>query len=323
MIGFQDQFENLPIPNTTKEHSYSAVAVKGFENHRIAKDFNENPCILISVTQKKQNFKVARQKLYNLSITHNLSCEIHVENKKEEHNFSVIRYSGNDRDLKRYFLKACEILVPSLGNSPDNKQITHTVNKFIELFKVLKEPPKKTLQGLWSELFLIHQSNNPRELVRAWHTIPEEKYDFSIANLRIEVKSSSTRSRTHHFSIEQLLPPLKSKLYVASLFVEILAGGKSVEHLLNEIVERLDNEFDLIEKLNFLTYSTLGGAFDKIENVYYDYQLAKDSLRLYNSMDIPKIEFAPDDVFDVRFKSSIDNVKPSKETVDSLLKNAK
>lgn len=35
MIGFQDEFENLPIPNTTKEHSYSAVAVKGFENHRI------------------------------------------------------------------------------------------------------------------------------------------------------------------------------------------------------------------------------------------------------------------------------------------------
>lgn len=307
MIGFQDEFESLPIPNTTKEHSYSAVVIKGFENHRIAKDFNENPCILISVTQKKQNFKVARQKLYNLFITHNLSCEIHVENKREEHNFSVIRYSGNDQDLKRYFLKACEILVPSLGNFPDNKQITHTVNKFIELFKVLKEPPKKTFQGLWSELFLIHQSSNPRELVKAWHTIPEEKYDFSIANLRIEVKSSSIRSRTHHFSIEQLLPPLKSKLYVVSLFVEILAGGKSVEHLLNEIIERLDNDFDLIEKLNFVTYSTLGGSVDKIKNICYDYQLAKESLKIYDSNDIPKIQFIPPNIFDVKFQCNLEN----------------
>ena len=125
MIDFQKEFENLPIPNTTKEYSYSAVAIKGFENHRIAKDFKENPCILISVTQKEKSFKVARQKLYNLSITHNLVCEIHLEGKREEHNFSVIRYSENEEDLKNYFLKACEILVPSLGNSPDNKRITH------------------------------------------------------------------------------------------------------------------------------------------------------------------------------------------------------
>ena len=250
-------------------------------------------------------------------------CEIHLNKKKETHNFSVIRYSGNDEDLKKYFLKACEILVPSLGNSPDNKQITHTVNKFIELFKVLKEPPKKTLQGLWSELFLIHQSKNPKKLIKAWHTIPEEKYDFSIENLRIEVKSSSTRNRTHHFSLEQLVAPSKCELFIASLFVDILAGGKSIDDILNEIIERLYEDFELIEKLNFVTYSTLGGSVDKIKNVCYDYQLAKDSLRLYNSMDIPKIESIPDNVFDVRFRSSINNVKPSKETVETLLKKAK
>lgn len=319
MIGFQDEFENLPIPNTTKEHSYSAVTIKGFENHRIAKNFKENPCILISVTQKGKSFKVSLQKLYNLSITHNLTCEINIGTKKEEHNFSVIRYSGNDEDLKKYFLQVCEILVPSLGNSPDNKQITHTVNKFIELFKVLKEPPKKTLQGLWSELFLIHQSNNPKKLVKAWHIIPEEKYDFSLEKLRIEVKSSSPPNRTHHFSLGQFLTPSKCELYIASLFIEILAGGKSVEDLLNEIIEQLDQEFELIEKLNFITYSTLGGSVDKIKNVCYDYQLAKESLQIYHSNDIPKIESIPSNVFDVRFKSSIDSVKPSEETIDTLL----
>lgn len=323
MIDFQEAFESLPIPNTTKEHSFSAVAIKGFENHRIAKDFKENPCILILVAQKENSFKVARQKLYNLSITHNLVCEIHVEDKREEHNFSVIRYSGNDEDLKNYFLKACEILIPTLGNSPDNKQITHTVNKFIELFKVLKEPPKKTLQGLWSELFLIHQSSNPKKLIKAWHTIPEEKYDFSIENLRIEAKSSSIRNRTHYFSLEQLVAPSKCELFIASLFVEILAGGKSVEDLLNEIIERLNRNFELIEKLNFVTYSTLGGSVDKIKNVCYDYQLAKESLRLYNSKDIPKIESVPNNVFNVKFKSSIDSVNPSKETVDTLIDKLK
>jgi len=322
MAEFENVFESLPTPDTTKEHSYSAVAIKGFENHRIAKDFKENPCILISVAQKKQSFKITRQKLYNLSITHNLTCEIHNDLNREEHNFSVIRYSGNDEDLKRYFLKACEILVPSLGNSPDNKLITHTVNKFIELFRVLEEPPKKTLQGLWSELFLIHQASNPKKLVKAWHTIPEENYDFSLEKIRIEVKSSSTRNRTHHFSLKQLAAPSKCELFVVSLFVEIFAGGKSVEDLLSEIIERLDKGSELIEKLNFVTYSTLGGSIDKIKNVYYDYQLAKESLKIYNADDIPKIESIPKNVSDVRFKSSIDSIEASKETIEALLKKA-
>ena len=211
-------------------------------------------------------------------------------------------------------------MVPSLGNSPNNKQITHTVNKFIELFKVLKEPPKKTLQGLWSELFLIHQSKNLKKLVKAWHTVPEEKYDFSLEKLRIEVKSSSTRNRTHHFSLVQLIAPSKCELFVASLFVEILAGGKSVEDLLSEITDRLDQEYRLIEKLNFIAYSVLGDSVDKIKNVCYDCQLAKESLEIYHSNDIPKIESVPSNVFDVRFKSSIDSVKPYGETIDEVIK---
>lgn len=51
-----------------------------------------------------------------------------------------------------------------------------------------------------------------------------------------------------------------------------------------------------------------------------DYQLAKESLQVYHSHDIPKIESVPNNVFDVRFKSSIDAVKPSEETIDTLLK---
>ena len=61
MIGFQDEFENLPIPDTTKDHSYSAVTIQGFKSHRIAKDFKQNPCILISVSEKEKSFKIARQ----------------------------------------------------------------------------------------------------------------------------------------------------------------------------------------------------------------------------------------------------------------------
>src|SRR5690606_26363819 len=38
-----------------------------------------------------------------------------------------------------------------------------------------EEPPRKSIQGLWSELFLIEQSNFPEKVLSGWHSIPEEK----------------------------------------------------------------------------------------------------------------------------------------------------
>jgi len=318
MIGLIEEFEKLPIPSTTSKHSYSAVSIKGFENHRLAKDAQENPCLLISVSQTDGVFKVINQKLYNLLVTHNLACEILVGEKIEKQHFSVISYSGNDDELKSYFLNACEILMNSLGKSPDNEKIKRVVSKFIELFRVLNEPPRKTIQGLWAELFLIQQSSNPEELAKAWHIIPEEKYDFSMNKLRIEVKSSSVRSRVHHFSIEQLLPPSECELFVASVFVDIIAGGKTVADLLEDLIERLNGDSDLIEKLNFVTYSTLGSSIDRISSIGYDYELAKDSLKFYSSNTIPKIEHIPDNVTEVRFKSSLENIEPVKRSTIGL-----
>ena len=94
-----------------------------------------------------------------------------------------------------------------------------TVDKFIELFKAIKEPPKKSIQGLWSELFLIEQSANPEKIISAWHSIPEEKFDFSFDKLRIEVKSSVTESRTHHFSLAQLNPVDNTEIIIASILL--------------------------------------------------------------------------------------------------------
>jgi len=55
-------------------------------------------------------------------------------------------------------------------------------------------------------MVLINNAQNSQTLFNCWHSIPEEKFDFSFDKLRIEVKSSATESRTHHFSSTQLNP---------------------------------------------------------------------------------------------------------------------
>lgn len=322
MIDLKKIYDKLPLPEKPSSNSFSAKAIKGFENHRIAKNFNDNPSLLIFISDINQDFFVANQNLFNIKVTHNVKCEIETNKKVSQNNFSVVSYIGQNDDVKDVFLKTCQVLIKSLGQSPSNKKIKQTVDKFIELFKAIKEPPKKSIQGLWSELFLIEQSNFPEKVILGWHSIPEEKFDFSFDKLRIEVKSSSTESRTHHFSSTQLNPINDTEIIIASILVNTSVAGFSVIDLMNKINGKLDDFPIQKEKLHLLVYSTLGVDIERVDEIKFNYELAKESLRLYKSEDIPKIESTniPKEVSNVRFTSNLINSKHLEIEIDSLLK---
>ena len=84
----------------------------------------------------------------------------------------------------------------------------------------MTDSPTNTVNGLWSELFLIENSTNPKELINYWHNLPEEKFDFNAGKERIEVKSSSSFERKHIFSAEQLNPPSDTQVLIASVFLK-------------------------------------------------------------------------------------------------------
>lgn len=212
-------------------------------------------------------------------------------------------------------------MIKSLGQNPANKKIKQTVDKFIELFKAIKEPPRKSIQGLWSELFLIEQSKFPEKIILGWHSIPEEKFDFSFDKLRIEVKSSATESRTHQFSSAQLNPFGDTEIIIASILVNTNVAGLSVADLMNKINGKLDDFPKQKEKLHLLVYSTLGADIERVNEIKFNYELAKESLRFYKSEGIPKIETAniPKEVSDVRFTSNLINSKHLEIEIDLLI----
>lgn len=321
MINLKETYDSLPLPKQESAQSFSAKAIVGFEKHRIAKNHLNNPCLLIFVSKNHSNFTIQDQELYNISISHNLECIVTTESETITQNFSVIKYSGDDSDLKDFFLKSVEVLVASLGDAPSNQRIKIIVEKFIELFRSLKAPPKKTIQGLWGELFLISKSKNPHILIEGWHNRPEEKFDFSFDKLRIEVKSTSIKNRIHHFSIDQLSPTNNTQIIIASVFVQPLSGGKTIEDLLTLIVKKLSKYPESIEKLNLLTFTTLGSAINKLSNLSFDYQLAEDSLKFFDSTKVPKInaELIPLEVNNVKFTSDLTAIKDIESSCDEII----
>lgn len=302
-------FNTIMQPKENDNFQFSAVPIPEFSNHRIAKDKNDNPTLLLSISNEETRTLIANLKLQNASVLFDIKCKIQQNGNLIEKIFTAICFIGNDISLKKYFLKLCSTLVEDLGNTPTHDEVRREITRFIELFRLATEPQIKTIQGLWAELLLIAQSKVPANLVRCWHRIPEEKFDFNNGEERIEVKSSATALRIHNFSLDQIHSPTDTRTVIASVFVRQASTGKSIVTLSNEISERLA-DIELTEKLQLQIALTLGKTITDSMKLKFDFEFAKDSLRFYRAEDIPKIAIAniPNFVSDVRFKSDLTNI---------------
>ena len=313
--GLESLFNTLNLPKVDNEGTIEAKAIQGYKQHRIAVDSKGFPLFLINVHMSRD---VIDESLYNIQIQHNKSCEIETENGNRKYSFSIIKYTGEDAELRSYFFKICEIILPLLGDNPSTTTLINAINKFKELFKSLTEPPKTTLQGLWAELFIISRSKRPKEYINAWHVFPDETIDFTFQNVRIDVKSSTKSNRTHRFNVKQLIPAPNFKSFIISIITEVNSQGISISDLLQDIECKVDS-IDLITKVKSVTYKTLGESSKKISDYFLDDVIASQTLRVYNITDIPIVEKIHDNIFDVSFRTDLNLVNHLDETVDSIL----
>jgi hypothetical protein len=288
---------------------FSAISIPGYNRHRLAKDAQGKPYLLISVLDSLKNDKSAPIKLEHVFVQYDINCQISQANGAiEEDKFTIVGCAVNDETMHTYFLHIASILVTALGINPSRNEVFNTINKFIELFRGITEMPRKTVQGLWAELFLMTRANDMPTVVKAWHPANEDHYDFSSGHQKIEVKSTSKRLRQHYFSLEQLCPPTNTNLLIASMFVEYAGIGTSIMDLVDQISAHLISHPDLIFKLDRLISSTLGKNWRDAFDAQFDIELAEESLKFFDVSTIPTVSRnIPAEVSEVRFKSDLSN----------------
>ena len=199
---------------------------------------------------------------------------------------------------------------------PTQSDVAHAMNQLIELFRAMAKAPRKSVQGLWAELFLISQARQPATLIEAWHTIVEDRYDFAMDDQRIEVKSFSGNVRQHHFSLEQLHPPEGIKALVASVSVESSQAGVSIEDLRERIQIRLGSSLDALLHIDSMIALTLGDAWQQASDIRFDERLAEESIAFYETSKIPSVNpNLPVGVSEVRFRSDLTEVVPAESSL--------
>jgi hypothetical protein len=311
-LRLADLFENLPVPSSNpKIESFSSLVIMPGP-HRLGKDARGAPALLVVAGGSPLGSRTAPVELENVRVMYDLPCLLwHSANEHEEARFSVVQCLSNDRILHAYFLSVIEGILPLLGSAPNGYTVHEMVDSLAELFRTLTLPPRGSVQGLWAELFMLTESSDPTHLCEAWHATPDDLFDFSASSQRIEVKSSGDRGRKHHFTSEQVHPPLGTRVLVASLFVERAGAGTSLAELIELLRTQVSKRPGLLMKIEQLVASSLGITWRNTLDQRFDRELAQDSLLFFDSQSIPAIgpEFPPG-VSDVRFVSDLGTARP-------------
>jgi len=305
-------FNSLPPvgPDRLGAEVFSALPVPGLPRHRIGKNKSGSPALLIGVREDGDRRPPAVE-LANLQVAHDVTCAIsQADGTKETGRFSVVQCRGLGPELHAYFLRVSEPLVQMLGGTPTRAAVSVAIDKLVELFSSMSLPSKKTVQGLWAEVFLIAQAANPEALLKAWHVEPVDRYDFSSGPDRIEVKSYSGKVRRHHFTLEQLRPPRGTRVLVASINVLMAGGGVSLSNLIDDIRARIGGRPELIMRLEAVVAAALGECWPNGLNDRFDREAAQESLRFYDAHNIPSIDGVPPSISEVRFVADISATSP-------------
>ena len=208
--------------------------------------------------------------------------------KPIENYYTIVALQTENVDYINYFIDVVEIVLSKLGNYPTQKQLHDEIQKLVDLFRCFNLPPQKTIQGLWAELFVISIASNPEYLLKAWHSSLNDVYDFNDGIDKIEVKSTSKSHRIH----------------------VIQSGiGKNIFDLKEDIETQICS-LELRYKLNEIIFRTLGSEFEKVYDVYFDYQQAVDSYKLIPAIYIPSLnsESIPNEITNIHFDCDLSQI---------------
>jgi hypothetical protein len=135
------------------------------------------------------------------------------------------------------------------------------------------------------ELLIISLSENAPLAVRFWHSNIDDKFDFSGSNFRLEVKSTSTGMRNHHFSSNQIPGNVPEKTFIASVKIARVEVGTTLSEILSRLRLKLDkSEF---EKVTEIIHRTIGVPVQLVTEYQIDLEATVLGIKLLKSSDVP------------------------------------
>lgn len=307
--GLTALLDSIKIPEQTPidRPQYHVKRIPKVENHWFGRAQSGAPCLLL---RTKDGLLKAPMRLASIEVSFAIPCNISITGGEQRtEKLTAIVCTASDRVVQEYFAHVCETILQIVGGFPSLEEVDEAVLRLVDLFQKLSGPPRRSIIGLFGELYVIFVANSPAAAVEAWRSAADDRFDFSVDDVRLEVKASGTRQRAHEFSMEQCSPPANTDGVLISLFVETSGGGMSLRDLIERIERKLDGNADLLLKLQETVAGGLGDDVSVALSIRFDERLTRSSLRVYTLESVPAVRGQlPATVSRVRFRSDLSYV---------------
>ncbi|MET7029799.1 PD-(D/E)XK motif protein [Sediminicola luteus] len=323
MVDLFKKYLKLKEKGTTKDGFILVDTIPEINCHKMGVSNAGLPIFFIATRDRDESALDIKLKLIQVEFQKN--CElISEQGEKKNGVYSIVSLKSDSEELVKYFINTVFYLIRQLEEDPSFSQIKSELNNLVNLFQSLTKPPKKTIQGLWSELLFIEQSVDPYYLIGCWHQNKSDRYDFNDGYEKLEVKSTSKPNRVHRFSLSQLQVISNTLVLIGSTFTIEIAKGVSANDLIQEISRKVTDS-SLMFKINKVVAETMGNEIERIYDTYFDYKLAINSIKYYDIQDVPTIVNAliPLEITNVKFDCDLTGVSEIHEqSTNSKLSNA-
>ena len=309
-MNLQLVYDALPVPVSDGGPTYSVREIEGASSYLIGKDHACRPALLVRTASSGRSFPAIKLQAFEAYFS--VLCTLQDQDlTTTSARIAVVRCPAQDEETVRFFLSVCSSLIGLVGVQPDPDNLWRTADRIASLFQKLLRPPTRSVNGLFGELFTIFRSVDPVAMAQMWRADPQSRFDFSNDVLRLDVKTTTGRLRSHVLSFEQANSPAGTLAIVASMFVERVGRGFSLSQLLSELEAMLAANPNLLIKLQEQTAEALGNALKSSLEIQFDIALSRSSFRLFRTSDIPAIRGElPVGVSAVHFTSDFSGIEP-------------
>jgi hypothetical protein len=289
--------------NPSSDLEFHAEPIDGYEWARLAVG-NHSVAILLPASLDSS---VPKQDLEHIAIDPRATYQVRSDGSLRNEVVSIVATKGKDGWLITTFLELVAMLLQSVPrNRPE--EVEKLIQDLVSLFRTLVQPATKTTQGMWGELFLIRRSADVDLAVESWHTLPNDRYDFSHDRERIEAKTT-TGPRVHTFGHLQLLPVAGLRVTIASMVLLPSTDGPTCSDLVSQIAVRLKSDA-LRNMLVKQVVRTLGNQWQNQGGTRFDPDHASAALKFYDVHNVPRIDGAiPAEVSGISYQSDLQLAK--------------
>lgn len=225
---------------------------------------------------------------------------------------NILECTSNVDSERQSFVRLC--LAFSSGDC-STKSLMEFFSSMIALFRDSARASESEINGLFSELYAIyHLKNLGYDVSSYWQKDDRRKFDFYMSsNKRMEVKSTMSSERRHHFRHEQLLFE-EYEILVISILLRKVDCGISMMDMVRfgrEIYKDDYKRLTLIDK-RVSCYSD-----EELEQIVYDEPYLENNIRFIPAEEIPRFsDGRPVGVTNAEYDSNLTMCPPL--TMESL-----